>query len=59
MFKLLYPALVERAHDKEPTVRAQAVIALNHLLTHSEGVEEHIKELTEVILDVMSYDPAS
>ena len=59
MFKLLYPALVERAHDKETAVRAQAIIALTHLLAHHEDAGDDLEELTEVILDSLSFDPAS
>ncbi|KAL5523222.1 YCG1_1 [Sanghuangporus sanghuang] len=59
MYKLLYPTLVDRARDKEPPVRTQAIVALTNVLSHHEGPENDREELIEVILESMTYDPTS
>lgn len=55
---LLLQPLIHRAHDKESSVRAQAVVALCELLRVEDdgSVEE---ELMPVLLDAMEYDDSA
>jgi condensin complex subunit 3 len=52
--------LLERVRDKEPHVRLQAVIAIARLQRGEEGAEgEEEENLSEVLIDVLQYDPAA
>ncbi|EJC98308.1 uncharacterized protein FOMMEDRAFT_114496 [Fomitiporia mediterranea MF3/22] len=58
MLKLLRPALVDRAHDKETAVRTQAIIALANLIDTNKD-DDNQEEIIEVLLDSLAHDPAS
>lgn len=51
-------ALLERIHDKEPSVRSQAVIALCKIIPVEDPTEEQ-EEALESLLEVLILDPSS
>jgi condensin complex subunit 3 len=56
----LRSSLLDRIHDKEPTIRVQAVIALSKLSASEDpaDVEEGESTIIEVLVDTVSHDPA-
>lgn len=53
-------ALLERVRDKEVAVRVQAVVSLGNLQEgdNPEELDEGEQSLTEVLVDILQYDPA-
>jgi condensin complex subunit 3 len=58
---LLRKSLLERARDKEAAVRVQAALGLAKLQSgeDEEDLEEGQEPLSEVLLDLLRYDPAA
>ena len=54
---MLHSALIARAHDKEPVIRAQAIIALGKLLSPNIGADDQ-EETIEILLDTLVHDTA-
>lgn len=60
LYTNLRASLLERVRDKETHVRLQAVIALARLQRGEEGAEDEDEEnLTEVLIDILQFDPAA
>lgn len=61
IYALLRSALLDRIHDKEPSIRAQAVIALSKLSGAEDpaDVAEGEPTVTEVLIDTLAHDPAA
>ncbi|KAF5379027.1 hypothetical protein D9615_006072 [Tricholomella constricta] len=59
-YDVLRDGLMERIHDKEPSIRVHAVTALSKLVGSEDpdDGEQGEKTILEVLLDVMLYDPA-
>ncbi|KAG8963687.1 hypothetical protein FRC00_005396 [Tulasnella sp. 408] len=59
LYLALRSALLERIRDKETPVRVQAVIALAKLQgDNPEEMEEEEQSVSEVLVDVLQYDPS-
>lgn len=63
-YQHLKTALLERVHDKEATVRMQAVVALAKLQEADEPDEDEEEDedeltVTQVLIDVLTHDPAA
>ncbi|TFK34512.1 nuclear condensing complex subunit [Crucibulum laeve] len=60
-YELLRESLMERICDKESLIRVHAVIALSKLIGSEDPdeVEDGEKTILEVLLDVVSHDPAA
>jgi condensin complex subunit 3 len=61
MYVALRKALLERSRDKEPAVRVQAALGLSKLQSGEDeaDLEEGEEPLSEVLLDILRYDPAA
>lgn len=53
----LVSALLDRARDKEATIRSQAIVALYRLQTADSEENEHGESPMEVIIDALEHDP--
>jgi len=60
LYTTLRAALLERARDKEPYVRVQAVIALAKLQDGEDPNElpEGEPSLADILVDVLQFDPS-
>ncbi|KZO96900.1 putative mitotic chromosome condensation-related protein [Calocera viscosa TUFC12733] len=61
LFMKLREALLERAHDKEPAVRVQAIVALSKVMAGEtdEDLADGEQSVQEVLLDVLRHDPSA
>ncbi|EJU03066.1 ARM repeat-containing protein [Dacryopinax primogenitus] len=61
LFMTLREALLERAHDKEPAVRVQAVIALSKVMAGEteEDLADGEESVQEILLGVLRHDPSA
>ncbi|TCD66080.1 hypothetical protein EIP91_001838 [Steccherinum ochraceum] len=61
VYSRLRTSLMERARDKEPTIRACAITALSKLLSGEdpEDLEDDEPSILDTLLDSICYDPAS
>lgn len=57
IFKLVHSALIDRAHDKEPIIRAQAIMALGKLLSPNIGIDDQ-EEILNILIDTLVHDTA-
>ncbi|KAG8985209.1 hypothetical protein FRB93_006052 [Tulasnella sp. JGI-2019a] len=60
LYLTMRSALLERVRDKEVAVRVQAVVSLGNLQEgdNPEELEEGEQSLTQVLVDILQYDPA-
>ncbi|KAG8843652.1 hypothetical protein FRB96_003876 [Tulasnella sp. 330] len=60
LYLTMRAALLERVRDKEVFVRVQAVVSIGNLQEgdNLEDLEEGEQSLTEVLVDILQYDPA-
>lgn len=61
LYLLLRETLLNRSRDKEAAVRVQAAIGLAKLQSgeDEDDLEEDEEPLSEVLLDLLRYDPAA
>jgi condensin complex subunit 3 len=61
LYEPLRATFLERAHDKEPAIRVQAVLGLAKLMggEDEDELEEDEQSLKEVVLGLMRFDPAA
>lgn len=61
MYVVLRRSLLDRARDKETAVRVQAALGLAKLQSgeDEDDLEEGEVSLSEVLLDMLRYDPAA
>lgn len=61
MYILLRKSLLDRSRDKETAVRVQAALGLAKLQSgeDEDDLEEGQEPLSEVLLDMLRYDPAA
>ena len=61
LYTSLRKTLVERIRDKEPTVRAQAAVALAKLSSAEDvsELDEDETPLIEIVVDAMTYDTSA
>lgn len=51
--------MLDRARDKEATIRCQAIVALYRLQSPDSEENEHGESPMEVILDALEHDPSA
>lgn len=61
MYVVLRGSLLDRSRDKETAVRVQAALGLAKLQSgeDEEDLDEGEESLSEVLLDMLRYDPAA
>jgi condensin complex subunit 3 len=61
MYVVLRRSLLDRARDKETAVRVQAALGLAKLQSgeDEDDLEDGEESLSEVLLDMLRYDPAA
>lgn len=61
MYVVLRKSLLERSKDKETAVRVQAALGLAKLQSgeDEDELEDGQESLSEVLLDMLRYDPAA
>ena len=55
IFKIVHCALIDRAHDKEPIICAQAIMAPGKLLSPNIGIDDQV-EILNIVLDTLVHD---